>query len=96
MKRKRSATATLSEADWRSAMAEEIREARQPKPPPDGFLSFPEWQSVFGVTENAVRRKLGDLVRDGVLERIVIPACDSMGRVTTRPFWGKIELSKRA
>ncbi len=94
MKRKRSTTATLSDADWRSAMAEEIREARQPKPPPEGFLSFPEWQAVFGVTDNAVRKKLTDLVRSGVLERRILPACDSMGRVTTRSFWGKP--SKRA
>lgn len=91
MKRRPRKTATLSESDWRSALADEIREARQPKPPPEGFLSFPEWQAVFGVSLTATRSRLDAGTRSGVLKRIVLPALDSAGRVTPRPFWGKLK-----
>lgn len=79
----------ITEADWRTAMEEDIRAVRTPPRPPAGFFAFDVWSRIFDCGRTATGDKLADLTRLGVLEVQTFRAVDAIGRVTPRRFWRK-------
>ena len=66
---------------------EDLRAARTPPPPPEGFKGQREWAAILGRGISSTRETLTGLVASGKFERILWPTVDVDGRRQTRPLW---------